>query len=184
MSDAIAARDLIAFLRSLRSVRHFLPDGVPPAAIDDLLAVARWSGSANNRQPWELVVVRDRATLDALAAAEGYVKHLAGAPLGIALVMAGEPGREEHETYDEGKLSERLMLAAAAHGLGSCIGWFRDEGVATAKALLGLPEGRHVRTVLSIGYPDEAARQARPKPAQARKPMAGIVHWERYGGAA
>jgi nitroreductase len=84
------------------------------------------------------------------------------------------------ETYDEGRLSERIMLAAAAHGLGSCIGWFAGSGPAAAKDLLGIPAARLVRTVRALGYPDQAAQRTRPKPLQARKPLAELVHNERY----
>jgi len=164
----------------LRAVRQFRPDPVPQGVIDDLLDVARWSGSASNRQPWELIVIRDRGTLAALAAMEGYAGHLAGAPLGIVLAMAGEPDRVVHEAYDEGRLSERIMLAAHAHGVGSCIGWLVGGGPAAAGTLLGIPPERTVRTVLSLGFPDEEARRAQPKRAQARKPLAAIVHEERY----
>ena len=148
------------------------------AAVNDLLEVARWSGSATNRQPWELVVIRDRQMLEALASLAGYARHLARAPLGIVLVMAGE--EPEQEIFDEGRLSERIMLAAAAHGLGACIGWFVEDGVEAARALLGIPARRRLRTALSIGYPDEAARRARPRASPARKPLAEIVHAERY----
>lgn len=177
--DDLTTRDRIAFLRGLRSVREFRPDPVPQAVVADLLEVARWSGSARNQQPWELVIVRNRETLAALAALEGYLDHLAGAPLGIVLVMTGD--REETETFDEGKLSERIMLAAAAHGVGSCIGWFSGKGRADAKALLGIPPQRLVRTALSLGYPDQAARQARPKRDDPRKPIGEFVYEERYG---
>jgi len=180
MTAPATPHDRIAFLRGLRAVRQFRPDPVSDPVVDDLLDVARWSGSASNRQPWELVVIRDRATLQALAAVDGYAGHLAGAPLGIVLVMAGE--RPDQETYDEGRLSERIMLAAAAHGVGSSIGWFTGRGPEQAKALLGIPPERIVRTALSLGYPDEAARQARPRSGPARKPLSAIVHQERYGG--
>jgi nitroreductase len=121
MAEARIAEDRIAFLRSLRAVRSFRPDPVPQEAVDDILEVVRWSGSASNRQPWELVLIRDRETLGALARVEGYANHLADAPLGIVLVMAGE--RPTQETYDEGRLAERIMLAALAHGVGSSVGW-------------------------------------------------------------
>lgn len=181
MTATDAAADRIAFFRRLRSIRDFRSDPIPQPVVEDLLEVARWSGSASNRQPWELIVIRDREMLRALVAVEGFAKHLAGAPLGIVLVMDGEPDRYGHESYDEGRLSERIMLAAAAHGVGSCIGWFKGVGVRDAKALLGIPEQRLVRTVLSIGYPDAAAHRARPKREQPRKPLAEIVHRERYG---
>ncbi len=178
MAEPGTSRECIALLRSLRAVRHFRPEPVPEQAVADILDVARWSGSAKNSQPWEFIVIRDRDTLTALAALDGYVKHLAGAQLAIVLVMAGE--HAEGETYDEGRLSERIGLAAAAHGLGSSIGWFAGEGRSAAKQLLGIPEERLVRTAISVGYPDEAAHRARPKPAQARKPLSELVHEERY----
>ncbi len=179
MADT-AAHDRIAFLRGLRAVRAFRPEPVPQGALDDILDVARWSGSASNRQPWELVVVRDPAARRALTDVEGYAQHLAGAPLGIVLVMNGVPGYEEQEIYDEGRLCERIMLAAAAHGLGSCIGWLVGQGSADAKALLGIPAERRVKTIISIGYPDGEAQRARPKRPQARKPLSEIVHEEKY----
>ncbi len=180
MNNAETSQKLIALLRSLRAVRQFRPDPVPQEVVNAVLEVARWSGSASNRQPWEFVVIRKRETLQALAALEGYAGHLAGAPLGIVLVMAGESGQFEQETFDEGRLSERIMLAAAAYGVGSSIGWFRRSGEAAAKEILGIPAERLVRTAISLGYPDEEARRSRPKHAQARKPLSDLVHEERY----
>jgi nitroreductase len=180
MKNIETARDCIALLKSLRAVRQFRPDPIPQEVVQNLLEVARWSGSASNLQPWELIVIRNRQTLQALAKVEGYVGHLAGAPLGIVLVMAGDRGQIEQETFDEGRLSERIMLAAAAYGVGSSVGWFKGKGVAEAKRMLGIPEQRLVRTAISLGYPDEEARRNRTKPAQARKPLSQIVHEERY----
>ena len=178
MADARTAGDRIAFLRSLRAVRSFRPDPVPQEVVDDILEVARWSGSASNRQPWEFMVIRDKETLGALAHVEGYASHLRGAPLGIVVVMAGE--RPTQETYDEGRLAERIMLAALAHGVGSSVGWIVGSGRDAAKEILGIPEARTVRTAISLGYPDEGARSA-TSPGQARKPLSEIVHQERYG---
>jgi nitroreductase len=180
---AMEAAEAIEFLRTLRTVRRFTEQPVPQAVLDDLLTVARWSGSANNRQPWAFVVVRDRETLRRLAELEGYVRHLAGAALAIVVVMDGDPDQVEQETFDEGVLSQRLQLAAEAHGLGSAIGWFHGEGRQTAKDILGIPRERLVRTALSFGYEDVGAEGARSHPPQARKPLAAIVHDERFGAA-
>src|SRR5712692_11122378 len=180
MAEAENPQRLIALLRGLRAVRQFRPDPVPQEVVDSVLEVARWSGSAGNQQPWELVVIHKRETLQALAKVEGYAGHLAGAALGIVLVMAGDKDRVDQETYDEGRLSERIMLAAQADGVGSCIGWLKGSGRTDAKALLGIPEERLVRTVISLGYPDEEARRARPKRTDARKPLSELVHIERY----
>ncbi len=180
MTDTRTARDRIAFLRGLRAIRQFRPDPVPQEVVGDILEVARWSGSASNRQPWELVVIRSRETLRALAEVKGYAGHLAGASLGIVLVMTGE--RPEQETYDEGRLSERIMLAASAHGVGSSIGWIVGDGRAAAKGILGIPSERTVRTAISLGYPyEDPPLRGRAVLPQARKPLAEIVHEERYG---
>ena len=173
------ASDRVSFLRTLRAVRSFRSDPVPQEVVDDVLEVARWSGSASNKQPWEILVVRERDTLRSLASVGGYAWHLAGAPLGIVLVMAGE--RAEQETYDEGRLAERIMLAAHAHGVGSSIGWIVGPGRDAARKLLGIPQEKVVRTAISLGYPDEAARRSRAGPGQARKPLGEIIHHERYG---
>jgi nitroreductase len=178
MADTRPAEDRIVFLRSLRAVRSFRPDPVPQEVLDDILEVARWSGSASNRQPWELVVIRDREILGALASLEGYADHLEGAPLGIVLVMAGE--RPTQEAYDEGRLAERIMLAALAHGVGSSVGWIVGGGREAAREILNIPEARTVRTAISLGYPAEGARRS-TRPGQARKPLSEIVHEERYG---
>ena len=177
-ADSLA---LIAALRHLRAVRTFRPAPVPEHVLHDLLDVARWTGSARNAQPWEFMIIRNPETLKALAQAEGYVKNLDGAALGIVLVMAGDPAVVNEEAYDEGRLSERIMLAAAAHGLGSGIGWFVGSGPAAAKAILGIPAERLVRTVIAVGYPDELTQRARPKSPLARKPLADMVFEERYG---
>jgi nitroreductase len=180
-NEAEGARPVIAALRGLRAVRQFRPDPIPDVVLDDVLAVARWTGSARNEQPWEFVVVRDREMLLALAGLEGTAPHLAGAAVGVVLVMAGNPRRVVHEIFDEGRLSERIMLAAAAHGVGSCIGWFSDEGTKDLKALLGIPAERGVRTALSLGYPDEATAPRASRAQPGRKPLGEIVHWDRYG---
>jgi nitroreductase len=172
------ASDRVSFLRTLRAVRSFRSDPVPQEVVDDVLQVVRWSGSASNKQPWEILVVRERDTLRSLASLGGYAGHLAGAPLGIVLVMAGE--RAEQETYDEGRLAERIMLAAHAHGVGSSIGWLVGSGRDAAKELLSIPQDKVVRTAISLGYPDEKARRFRAGRGQARKPLGEIVHEESY----
>jgi nitroreductase len=173
------AEDRISFLRTLRAVRSFRPDPVPQGVIDDVLDVVRWSGSASNRQPWEVILIRERDTLRSLASVGGYAGHLARAPLGIVLVMAGD--RAEQETYDEGRLAERIMLAAHAHGVGSSIGWIVGQGRNAAGDLLGIPRHKVVRTAISLGYPDEGVRRPRSGRGPARKPLGEIVHHERYG---
>jgi nitroreductase len=172
MSVEAPPRQLTDFLRSLRAVREFQRKPVPDDVMQDILEVARWSGSAGNRQFGQIIVVRQRQTLEALATIPGYAGHLRGAALAMVLVMPGE--WPEGETFDEGRLAERLMLAAWAHGVGSSIGWFSPEGRDKAKSVLGVAGKPVVRTAISLGYPPRAPRRGE------RKPINEIVHEERY----
>jgi nitroreductase len=160
------------FLRSLRAVREFQRKPVPDDVVQDILEVGRWSGSASNRQFGEIIVVRRRETLEALAGLGGYVGHLRNAPLGMLLVMPGE--WPEGEAFDEGRLAERIMLAAWAHGVGSSIGWFSPEGRKAAKRLLGVPAKPVLRTAISLGYPASPPRRG------SRKPLSEFLHEEQY----
>jgi nitroreductase len=171
----------IAFLRGLRQIRQLKPEPIPDEALNDILEVARWTGSARNIQPWDLVVVRDRGTLEKLGTIpDGRGPHLVNAGAGIALVMSGDQENPDFDTYDEGRLSERIMLAADAHGLGSAIGWFRGAAADEAKRILGMPAERLLRTIMSIGVVDAGAYRQRQRPPQPRKPLKDIVHDERW----
>jgi nitroreductase len=171
----------IALLRGLRQIRQLRPDPLPAAALDDILEVARWTGSARNLQPWDFVVVQDRGLLQQLGSIEGgRGPHLKNAAAGIALVMSGEAEHWDWDAYDEGRLSERIMLAAAAHGIGSAIGWFKDAAAEEAKRLLNVPPERLLRTIISLGLTDAAAYASRPRPEQPRKPLADILHHDRW----
>jgi len=165
-------RQLTDFLRSLRAVREFQRKPIPDDVVQDILEVGRWSGSASNRQFGEIIVVRKRDTLEALAGLGGYVGHLRNATLGMLLVMPGE--WPEGEAFDEGRLAERIMLAAWAHGVGSSIGWFLPDGREAAKRLLGVPSKPVLRTAISLGYSAKSPRRG------ARKPLNELVHEERY----
>ena len=61
--DLHQPREAVAFLRSLRAIRLYAPTPIPDQAWQDILDVARWTGSAKNRQPWELIVLQDRDVL-------------------------------------------------------------------------------------------------------------------------
>ena len=47
-------------IRNVRQARLYKPDPVPPDVLDELLEIARWTGSSRNTQPWEFIVITDR----------------------------------------------------------------------------------------------------------------------------
>ena len=181
--EASLAAERAQFLRSLRSVRRFAPTPIPEEVLREVLDIARWTGSAKNSQPWELVVVRDRASLRELAGCGAFAGHLADAPAAVALVMDDQQRR-----LDEGRLAEHLMLAAWAYGIGSCIATLQpSDNAARAKAVLGIPPERWLNTAISLGYPADAhalrrsAELGRAGVTLGRKPTSDFVSWERFG---
>jgi nitroreductase len=165
--------DLLKFLRGLRAVREYTPEPVTKEALDEILEVGRWSASGGNRQPHEVIVVRDAAVKAKFT--EWGAKPAGPAAVALLIVTASDAA-----TFDEGRVAERLALAARACGLGSCIATLKNEGPDAAKQLLGIPPERRARTMVTIGHTDSEARRALPKAAQARKPITEFAHWDRY----
>jgi len=169
-------------IRSLRAVRQFSDREILDDVLQDMLEGGRWTGSSKNTQPWDLIVVSNRETLTGLSKCGEFAGHLAGAKLGIALVMHGD---DPWTSMDEGRLMQNLMLAAWAHGVGSCIGSiYPADKERRARDLLGIPNRLSLRTMLSVGYP--AGPQALRLPPTARvprgrRPLEDVVHWERFG---
>ncbi len=174
-------------LRSLRVVRRFTDRPVPDEVLADILEVARWTGTSKNTQPWHIVVVRDRDTLRRLSQLGQFAGHVAGAQAAFALVM-----ESAKSAFDCGRLAERVMLAAHAHGVGACIGsvW-GDDNEKAAKELLGVPKDRWLHQLISLGYAAEddaasartTAAAARVIPGRGRRPLTELVSWERFGTA-
>ncbi len=175
------------FLRDLRAVRRYDARPIPGDVLADILETARWTGSAKNAQPWQLVVVAERPTLERLSALAPFGQHVAQAPAAIAVVMSE---RSRSRSFDEGRICERIMLAAWAHGVGGCVATlFPEEREDEALELLGGPAGTGLRTVVALGYPADAnARFVGSTPRLksvvplGRKPLGEIVSSERIGG--
>jgi nitroreductase len=166
-------------LKRVRQTRDFLADPVPEAALTDILDVARWTGSGGNRQPWTFIVVTDAETKRRMAEIATNTPHIGIAP--VVICVATEPhGNVESENYDEGRLTERIMIAATAHGLGCGIGRARREAQAAIGGLLGVPEDRVLRSMVSVGYPTEPGKAPKSPRGQARRPLAEVVRRERF----
>ena len=169
-------------LRSLRVVRRFDDRPIPDDVLGDVLEVARWTGTSKNTQPWHIVVVHERDTLQRLSRLGQFASHVAGAKVALVLVM-----ESASNAFDCGRLAERVMLAAWAHGVGSCIGSIWGDGNEDkAKTLLGIPKERWLRQVISLGYAadDDATRSTKTAAARAirgRRPLDDLVSWERFG---
>lgn len=167
--------DVYEAVKGLRTVRRFRPDQVSDRDLGLILEAARWTGSSKNRQSWVFVVIRDRAQLDRLAACGDFTTPVRNAPLVIAPVRL-----PDGHDWDMGRVSQNIMLAAAAIGVGSCpITLHRHDD---ARAVLGVPPDHGCMWVVALGYPDtEAEREGRKaSPLGGRKSLDELVRFERF----
>jgi nitroreductase len=164
---------VLGTLRRTRQIREFTDESVDDAAIMAILEVARWTGSGANRQPWTFVIVHDPVERQRIAELAPHAGHVAKAPAAIAIVMDG--GTPKWDDYDEGRVAERILIAATALGLGGGIGLANGPERAEVGALLGALPPTYVRTIISLGHPAEAALRRHTGPGTGRRPLAELV---------
>jgi nitroreductase len=169
-------------VRTVRQIRQYASESVPDAVLQQLLEVARWTGSSRNAQPWHFVVIDDPEQVRRISELRPSINWVASAPLAIAIVLDGaDPGSE---SYDEGRVTERLLIAAHLLGLGAGTAHFGGEAEQReAKRILGIPADRAAHSVVTIGRPTtnkDPRRNARPG---GRKPLTEIVSYGRWGKA-
>jgi nitroreductase len=167
-------------IRRVSQIRQYTDEAVPAEVVDQLLELARWTGSSKNRQPWQFIVVRDRDKLRKIAALRPNINWVAPAPLGIAIVLDG--ASLTSEAYDEGRLTERLLTGATLLGYGGGVAWYGEPAhEAEAKRVLGIPDALTARQMVIIGRP-KSTKDPRPSgPARGRKSLAELVSFERFG---
>lgn len=172
---------VLSLLQGIRVVRRFRPQPIEDEVLQKLLNVARWTGSAKNRQPWRFVIVRNQSTREALAACSirRFASPLDDAPLAIVLVQ-----RPDGYEFDIGRLTQTIIIAATILGLGSCPVSLYDE--ARARELLNVPPDHHCRFSVALGYPleeEEQVMRERIVPdflPVGRLPLEKLIHLETF----
>jgi nitroreductase len=173
--------DVLRPLRRTRQVREFQPTPLAPEVLDALADVARWTGSSENSQPWRFIVITEPSTLKAIhAAGLPQTRGLATAPAAIAIVLPADLNRAVHDAYDDGRVAERLLVAAAMLDIGAGISWIRSDVRPAIATILGLPSDWTVRSIVQLGIPTAAAREPKSAPGEARLPREDVVFRERW----
>jgi nitroreductase len=145
-----------------KSIRRYKPDAeVSDAQIRTLLEAAMLAPSACGMRPWEFIVVRDRAKLDAICELHPFTGMLKTAAAAIIVVGNHDIKNDISEDYipqDCAAATENILLQAVAEGLGTCwCGVFpKSPFVAGITELFKLSEQRVPFNIIAIGVPDEA----------------------------
>lgn len=165
-------------LRARRNIRSFTTQPVTQQDLDRILEAGRRAPSASNWQPWDFVVVTDRAQLQRLSGVFRGAGHVAGAAAAIAIVAPRTPGVRQAQLlqYDLGQATMALALAAADLGLGTGHAAVEDQDL--AREVLGFPEDRFLAYILSVGYPADRPLHIIKQPN--RRPFEQVVHRGRW----
>jgi nitroreductase len=160
----------IDLIRNRRSIRVYTQQPVPRATIEEIIDCARLAPTAMNEQPWDFVVITDKAALTSIPPMLGHAEFIANAAFAV-LVLARDT---MYGLEDCCAASENLLLAGAAHGLGAC--WVAGSKQAygpKVAAAFGVPADHQLVAIISFGYPAESPRVD-------KKPLSDVIHWDRF----
>ncbi|MDI9547724.1 MAG: nitroreductase family protein [Chloroflexota bacterium] len=160
--------DALEAIRTRRSIRNFTGDPIPRQDLEALIDAARLAPSGHNEQPWDFIVVTDRAMIDQLKVAAGWMEK-AGAIIAVVLDPSSRWWLE-----DGSAAIQNILLAAHALGYGAC--WLEGYTLpleAKFKTLLGVPEDKRLLTLIPVGVPKE-------RPEKEKKSLSAVLHWETF----
>jgi len=152
-------------------VRRFTGEDVP---LEDLLCIVdagRMAASGHNKQPWDFIIVTDRAMIEEMSErCSGWMVRAAA----IIVLVVDPASRWWME--DGSAAAENVLLAATDLGYGSC--WVEGTMLPHEeyfKEYLGIPAERRILTLVPIGVPEEWPGD-KPK-----RSLEEVVHWQRWG---
>lgn len=160
--------DTLEAIRTRRSIRKYRPDPVPRQDLETIVDAGRLAATGSNRQPWDFIVVTERATIEQFKSAGAWI---AEAPAVIAVVL--DPA-SRWWVEDGSAAIQNMLVAATALGYGSC--WVEGDALPREekfKELLGVPKNKRLLALVPIGRPAES-------PTREKKPLEQVLHWERY----
>jgi len=162
--------DAIEVLKTRRAVRAYKGEPLPRAIIEDIIDCARLAATAINIQPWEFVVVTHPDALRRIAEITDFGKFIADAAACVVVICRDT----KYYLEDGSAATENILLAARAHGLGSCwVAGDKKPYAAEICRLAGAPSGYKLISLVPMGYPAENSEKA-------KRPLDDVLHWEKY----
>lgn len=165
-------------VRARRNVRRYEDRPLAADDLDRILEAGRRTPSAFNSQPWELIVVTERAALVDLATVWRGAGHVAGsaATVAVATPVLDDPDRARWAEFDLGQAVMAMALTAAGLGIGSAHALVGDQD--RFRALLGVPATHRGAYLLALGHPADGPLA--PLVRIDRRPFDEVVHRARW----
>ena len=158
-----------------RSIRKYTADPVDDETVERLLRAAMSAPSAGNQQPWQFVVIRDRALRKRVPEVHPYAAMVPQAP--VAILVCGDPAGcrwPDFWVQDCAAATQSILVEARILGLGSV--WLgvhpEAERVGGLRRLLGVPPTVEPFALVPVGHPAEE------KPPSGRFDPARVHHDE------
>lgn len=156
-------------IETRRSIRRFRDEPVSRELLEELVRLASYAPSWKNTQTSCWVALtgekKERFSKEAVLGYAGNQAIIDSCPvLLVQTCVQGRAGYERDgsfstskgdrwEMFDAGVAAQTLCLAAHDLGLGTVIMGIFDP--AAAEAILELPEGRSVSSLIALGWPDQ-----------------------------
>jgi nitroreductase len=160
--------DALEAIRKRRSVRKFTGELIPREDLETIVDAGRLAATGSNRQPWEFIVVTDRAIIDQLTVVGKWMRQASAI---IAVVL--DP-YSRWWVEDGSAAIENMLVASTALGYGSC--WVEGDAISHEeefKALLFIPKGKRLLALVPVGVPEEW-------PTIEKRPLESVLHWQVY----
>jgi nitroreductase len=157
--------DVLEAITTRRSIRAFTEKDVSSDQVKVLLEAMIASPSAGNRQPWRIYVVRDEKVKQKLAIGAGDQDFIMEAPVVFVICRVPDEsgtryrnrGRTFYSIQDTAAMTQNLLLAAHALGLGACwVGAFNDSAIIAA---LECASGVLPVAIVPVGFPAESPKR-------------------------
>jgi nitroreductase len=149
----------MSLLLKRTSIRHFLDNPISDEQVEYILTAAMQAPSANNQQPWEFIVVRDKETKEKLSATSKGAWMIKDAPLLITVVMQDGGKSEVMKPQDCAAATQNILLSCTELGLGAV--WIgvhpKSERENFVNEVLNIQNGTAF-SMIAIGEPNETKK--------------------------
>lgn len=163
--------DVAKAVKTMLAVRAYQDKPIDDATVARIVQAGRLTGSSQNRQQWDFVVVRDKEKIRQLGTLATSGRYISDAALAIAVVVPNAPVGY----MDGARATQDMMLVAWGEGIGS--NWVGNMDKPEVKELLGIPADKLVLVVIPFGYPAEKVGAGKKK----RKPLGEVAHADQFG---
>lgn len=153
------------------SVRAFSTAPVDRTLIEELIDAARMAPTARGVEPWEFVVVTEKASLKRLGSIASTGTFIKDAACCIAVFC----NDTKYYLEDGCAATENILIAVSDLGLGACwVAGDKKPYAGTVSEMLGATNAMKLISLIAIGWPEGDITP------HEKRPLENVIHWEKY----